>query len=187
MQNNIIHIVEGCRQNELRSQEALYRHCYPDMIRICLRYAFGNIGQAGILYNQSMLKVFKNIEQFKNEGAFLGWVRKVVVNVCVDNCRTKTRFQTLNLKESSEYILPVLPDIYNKLSSDEIIKLVHQLPKNTGLVFNLFAMEGYEHEEIGAMLGISTGTSKWHLNEARRLLKEKIETVFKKENLANAI
>jgi RNA polymerase sigma-70 factor (ECF subfamily) len=83
--------------------------------------------------------------------------------------------------------VPVVPEIYHKLSGDDILQLVHQLPKNTCLVFNLFVMEGYKHEEIGKILGISTGTSKWHLNEARRLLKEKIESLFKKENLANAI
>ena len=182
MQKSLIHIVEGCIKNELRSQEELYRHCYACMIKVCLRYAFGDLELAGSLYNQAMLKVLRNIGQFKNEGAFLGWVRKVVVNVCIDHCRTKTRFQLTDINETTEYILPVLPEIYNKLSGDEIIKLVHQLPKNTGLVFNLFVMEGYKHEEIGKMLDISSGTSKWHLNEARRLLKEKMETLFKIEN-----
>jgi RNA polymerase sigma-70 factor (ECF subfamily) len=157
------------------------------MIRLCLRYAFGDTDQAGTMYNQAMLNVFRSIKQFKNEGAFMGWIRKIVVNVCIDHCRKKTKFQAVDINNTAEYILPVLPEIYNKLSGDEIVKLIHQLPKNTGLVFNLFVMEGYKHEEIGATLGISTGTSKWHLNEARRLLKEKIETLFKKENLANAI
>jgi RNA polymerase sigma-70 factor (ECF subfamily) len=67
------------------------------------------------------------------------------------------------------------------------MKLVHELPRNTGLVFNLFVLEGYKHQEIGSLLNISEGTSKWHLNEARRILKEKIEALYKKENLANAI
>ena len=157
------------------------------MIKVCLRYAFGDIEIAGSLYNAAMLKVFRNIEQFKHEGEFLGWVRKVVVNVCIDHCRTKTKFQLIDVNETTEYILPVLPEIYNKISGDEIIQLIHQLPKNTGLVFNLFVLEGYKNNEIAHILGISTGTSKWHLNEARRLLKEKIEKLFKKETLANAI
>src|SRR5687768_11477642 len=157
------------------------------MIKVCLRYAFGDIEIAGSLYNAAMLKVFRNIEQFKHEGEFLGWVRKVVVNVCIDHCRTKTRFQLIDVNETTEYILPVLPEIYNKISGDEIIQLIHQLPKNTGLVFNLFVLEGYKHYEIGQILGISSGTSKWHLNEARRLLKEKMEKLLKKETLANAI
>jgi RNA polymerase sigma-70 factor, ECF subfamily len=157
------------------------------MIKVCLRYAFGDIELAGSLYNHSMLKVFRNVTQYKNEGEFLGWIRKIVVNVCIDHCRTQTKFKLTKVNETTEYILPVLPEIYNKLSGDEIMKLIHKLPKNTGLVFNLFVIEGYKHSEIGHMLGISAGTSKWHLNEARRLLKEKIENIFIKENLANAI
>lgn len=157
------------------------------MIKVCLRYAFGNMDDAGWLYNQAMLKILVHIDQYRNEGEFMGWVRRAVVNVCIDQCRKKTWFGMAELKEASEYILPVLPDIYNKFSGNDIMQLVHQLPRNTGLVFNLFVMEGYKHEEIGKILGISAGTSKWHLNEARRLLKEKIELFFKKENLANAI
>jgi RNA polymerase sigma-70 factor (ECF subfamily) len=165
----------------------LYRHCYPDMIKICLRYVFGDADHAGALYNQAMLRVFTNIEQFSNRGEFLGWVRKVVVNVCIDHCRTKARFRLIEITDSCDYVLPVLPEVYHKLSGNDILNLIYELPKNTGLVFNLFVMEGYKHGEIAALLGISAGTSKWHLNEARRLLKEKIESLFKKENLANAI
>jgi RNA polymerase sigma-70 factor (ECF subfamily) len=187
LQKNLLHIIEGCKQNELRAQEELYRYCYPDMLKVCLRYTSGDLDRAGGLYNQAMFKVFSNIIQFRNEGEFLGWIRKIVVNVCIDSCRSLAKFIVSDISETAEYILPVLPEIYNKISGNEIIKLVHQLPKNTGLVFNLFVMEGYKHNEIGAMLGISPGTSKWHLNEARRILKERIETVFKKEKLANAI
>jgi RNA polymerase sigma-70 factor (ECF subfamily) len=187
LQKNLLHIIEGCKRNELRAQEELYRHCYADMLKVCLRYTLGDTNKAGGLYNQAMFKVFTNIIQFRNEGEFLGWIRKIVVNVCIDSCRSGTKFAVTDIVETAEYILPVLPEIYNKISGNEIIKLVHELPKNTGLVFNLFVMEGYKHSEIGAMLGISPGTSKWHLNEARRLLKQKIEKVFKKETLANAI
>jgi len=181
------HIIEGCKKGDPRSQETLYRECYPVMIKVCLRYTFGDVDHAGGLFNKAMLKIFKNLQQFRNEGEFMGWVRRIVVNVCIDHCRSKTRFKIIDSQETPEYILPVVPEIYNKLSGDDIMKLVHQLPKNTGIVFNLFVMEGFKHDEIASMLGISTGTSKWHLNEARRLLKEKIEHLFKKENIANAI
>lgn len=157
------------------------------MIKVCLRYTFGDLDTAGGLFNAAMLKVFRNIGQFSHEGAFMGWVRRIVVNVCIDHCRLSSKLKYAEVKETTEYLLPVLPEIYNKLSAEDIVKLVRQLPKNTGLVFNLFVMEGYKHDEIGEILNISSGTSKWHLNEARRLLKEKIETLFKKENLANAI
>jgi RNA polymerase sigma-70 factor (ECF subfamily) len=155
------------------------------MIRVCLRYAGGSLSEAGALYNAAMLRVFRKIGQFRNEGEIMGWVRRIVVTVCIDNCRAQAPFSTDPIEASSEPA-PVLPDIYNRLSGSEILELVHRLPKNTGLVFNLFVMEGYRHEEIGKLLGISGGTSKWHLNEARRLLRQKLELLFKQENLANA-
>ena len=187
MPRPLVDITEGCRRGDPRAQEELYRLCYPEMIKVCLRYGSGDLDTAGTLYNGAMLKVFQKITQFRSEGEFLGWIRRIVVNVCIDHCRERARFRAADLNESNEYILPVLPEIYNKLSGDEIVRLVQQLPRNTGLVFNLFVLEGYRHEEIGGLLGISSGTSKWHLNEARRLLKEKIEQLFKRENLANAI
>ena len=187
MQINWQHTIEGCKKGDPRAQETLYRNCYPDMIKVCLRYSFGDLDLAGGFFNTAMLKVFKNLEQFKNEGEFMAWIRRIVVNVCIDHCRLKSKFRAVDIHDSSEYVLPVLPEIYNKLSGNEIMKLVNQLPKNTGLVFNLFVVEGFKHEEIAGILGISSGTSKWHLNEARRLLKEKIENLFKRENIANAI
>jgi RNA polymerase sigma-70 factor (ECF subfamily) len=157
------------------------------MIRICLRYVKGQADVAGSVYNQAMLNVFRNIHQYEGRNVIEAWIRRIVVNACIDHCRIGTKFIPMELKDSAAELLPIVPDAYNKISGNEIIRLIDELPTNTGLVFNLFAMEGYKHEEIGKMLGISTGTSKWHLSEARKLLKQKLETLFKKEQLANAI
>lgn len=157
------------------------------MIRICLRYAGGNIDDAAFIYNQAMFKVFVNIGSYSSHGSFEGWIKRIVINNCVDNCRKSIKFQTIELNDSAADIIPIIPDVYNRINSDDVLKLINELPKNTGLVFNLYVMEGYKHEEIGKLLGISTGTSKWHLSEARKLLKEKIETRFKKDFLKYAI
>ena len=117
----------------------------------------------------------------------MAWVRKIVVNTCIDHCRLKTKFHTVEMNEAQEYILPVIPDVYNKLSGNDIMSYVHELPKNTGVVFNLFVIDGYKHEEIARILGIAAGTSKWHLNEARRMLKEMIEMELKKNSLKHVI
>jgi len=157
------------------------------MIRICLRYCNGQPDIAGGIYNQAMLKVFQHIDQYAGKSEFEGWVRKIVVNTCIDHCRSSVTFETTNYNEMDPNLLPIIPDAYSRIHSSEIVKLIHELPKNTGLVFNLYVMEGYKHEEIGKILGISAGTSKWHLNEARKRLKQKLETLFTKEYLANAI
>lgn len=184
---NWLHIIEGCKQQDQKTQEEFYKLSYPVMIRICLRYCYGNEEEAAVLFNQGMLKVFRNIEQYKGEGELMAWVRKIIVNVCIDSLRKKIKFPTTEISNTVSNLVPVIPEVYTKISGSEIMGLIYELPKNTGLVFNLFVMEGYKHEEIGKMLGISTGTSKWHVNEARRLLKQRIETIFKKEFLANAI
>ena len=187
MHTNWPHIIEGCKKQSARSQEQLYRGFYPEMIRICLRYANGNIEDAAFIYNQAMFKVFMNIDQYRNEGSFEGWIKRIVVNSCVDSCRKHVKFQTIELNDGAADIVPIIPEVYNRINGEEVLNLIHELPGNTGLVFNLYVMEGYKHEEIGKLLGISTGTSKWHLSEARKLLKEKIETRFKKDFLKYAI
>src|SRR5689334_928867 len=157
------------------------------MIKLCLRYCKGQDDAASAVFNQGMLKVFTNIGQYAGRGEFEAWSRRIIVNACIDHCRESVRFRDEELKEESADLFPIIPDAYNRIDGNEIIKLLYELPKNTGLVFNLFAMDGYRHEEIGRILGISAGTSKWHVNEARKLLKQKLETLFKKEHLANAI
>ena len=157
------------------------------MMKVCMRYCNGQQDQAAAAYNQAMLKVFRNIDQYKGDGAPEAWIRRIMVNTCIDQQRSFLRFKPVEMNEKTADLIPVVPDTYNRISGQDIMNLVYELPKNTGMVFNLFVMEGYKHEEIGKILGISSGTSKWHLNEARKLLREKIDKLFKKEFLANAI
>ena len=179
-------IIEGCLRNDLQKQQELYSVCYSSMMKVCIRYSRDN-DEAGAIYNEGMLKVFNSIGQFRNEGDFEGWIRRIIVNTCIDHCRKQAKYKHQPLEVVIETSISVDPDIYQRLSGAEIISLMQGLPRNTALVFNLFVLEGYKHEEIGKLLGISGGTSKWHLNEARRLLKLKLETILKKEIYSNAI
>ena len=147
----------------------------------------GNTEDAAWVFNQAMLKVFQHINQYTGAGEPQAWIRRIVVNACIDQRRGGIKFQQKELDDNTAELLPVVPEVYNRISGNEIIRLINELPKNTALVFNLFVLEGYKHHEIGTLLDISPGTSKWHLNEARRLLKLKLETLFKKEYFANAI
>jgi RNA polymerase sigma-70 factor, ECF subfamily len=169
------------------AQEKLYRLFYTDMVRLCMRYCHGDQEIAASIYNTAMLKVFKNIQQYSGKGEFPAWVRSIVINASIDHCRSRAKFRETGLEDEMSDVVTIVPEVYNRISGNEIIQLIHELPANTALVFNLFIIEGYKHAEIGQLLGISPGTSKWHVNEARRLLKQKLETLFKKEYLANAI
>ena len=178
-------IIEGCKQQNPQSQEDLYRSCYAVMIKLCMRYARDS-DEAGALYNEAMLKVFNRLHQYEGKGDFQGWIRRIVVNTCIDHCRRQAKFVHHSLHEVPDNSKWVDPDIYNRLSAHDVIALLQHLPRNTALVFNLFVLEGYKHEEIGETLGISAGTSKWHLNEARRLLKLQLDHLLKKEIANNA-
>ena len=179
-------IIEGCKQQNPQSQEELYRGCHVDMIKLCVRYT-RDIDEAAAVFNEAMLKVFNTLHQFESRGNFLGWVRRIVVNTCIDHCRRQAKFTHYAIEQVPDDTISLDPDIYERLSAHDVISLLQELPRNTALVFNLFVLDGYKHEEIGQSLGISTGTSKWHLNEARRLLKSKLENLLKKEIYSDVI
>jgi RNA polymerase sigma-70 factor (ECF subfamily) len=179
-------IINGCKQQNPQDQERLYRGCYTAMMKLCCRYA-RDPDEAGALYNESMLKILTSLPQYRGSGELMGWIRRIVANTCIDHCRRQVKFASRSIDQSHDDIIRVDPDVYNRLSGNEVIGLLKDLPQNTALVFNLFVLEGYKHEEIGRLLGISPGTSKWHLSEGRRLLKNKLETTLKKEIYTNAI
>jgi RNA polymerase sigma-70 factor (ECF subfamily) len=168
------HIIEGCMQQQPASQEVLYKQLYSEMMGVCSRYTY-NEDDAAALYNEAMLKVFSKIKQYQFQGSFVGWVKRIVVNTCIDQCRKNTQFKNQQWvdEEKAEHVA-INDFICEQISANEILSFVHTLPKNTAFVFNMFVIEGYKHHEIASFLGITEGTSKWHLNEARRLLKDKI-------------
>jgi RNA polymerase sigma-70 factor, ECF subfamily len=169
-------MIEGCLQQNRKSQEQLYRHCHAPMLRVCRLYVW-QPQEAAALYNAAMLKVFTGIGQYANKGDLMAWVRRIVVNTCIDHCRQQARFVTQPLEGVQEEDYAIDPDVYAQLSASDSIQLLQGLPPASAMVFNLFAIEGYKHQEIAELLGISAGTSKWHLNEARRLLKQRLQNI----------
>jgi len=180
---NLDIIIKGCVKNETLSQQQLYKLCYPDMIKICYRYA-GDADGAGIIYNNAMLRVFKHIGSYTDEGKLMAWIKTIVVNCCIDFCKKKNIFrQSVPYINDEEIIL--MPDVFDRVSGKEIQQMIAQLPLATATVFNLFIYEGFTHKQIGEILGISEGTSKWHVSEAKKTLKTKINNLSETE-LKNA-
>jgi RNA polymerase sigma-70 factor (ECF subfamily) len=179
-------IIKGCLQQDASSQEQLYRICYPVMIKLCTRYS-SDKNEAGAIYNEAMLKVFKHFKQFRAQGDLAAWIRKIIVNTCVDFCRRQLKFVHQPPDETTMNEITLNPEVYGRISCNEVMRLLGELPRTTALVFNLFAIEGYKHEEIGKLLDIAAGNSKWHVNEARRILKHKLDVIVKKKYYLNAI
>lgn len=167
-------LITGCRRNDLQSQEQLYRLFYPEMIRICFRYA-GDSDGAGTIFNNAMLRVFKSIHQYKHEGKLTGWIKTIVIHCCLDFIKQKNRFTNKTVEPGQANDVTVDDHILENVSAMEIRQIITQLPGATAAVFNLYLYENFTHKQIGVSLGISEGTSKWHVNEARRLLKKKLE------------
>jgi RNA polymerase sigma-70 factor (ECF subfamily) len=116
--------------------------------------------------------VFKNLDKYdKTRAAVYTWIRTIIINSCLDFIKSRTtRTEWKELDQAVGVDLP--PDVFSKISSAEILRLVRQLPPATQAVFNLYVMDGYTHREIATMLGTSEGTSKWHLSESRRTLQK---------------
>ncbi len=167
-------IIRGCRQNDLQCQEQLYRLCYPDMIKICCRYA-GDMDGAGIIFNNAMLRVFKNIGAYHHQGKLTAWVKTIVINCCLDYIKQKSKFVDQPVTADHENEIAIAVEAFNHVSAKEIQKIINELPKATAAVFNLYIYENFTHKQIGKNLGISEGTSKWHVNDARKKLKTMLQ------------
>jgi len=129
--------------------------------------------QAEEVLNNGFLRAFQKIEQYTFQGSFEGWLRKIVFHAVSDYVKQNMQYsEKVMLVEKDQY---VHKDHADRLYYDQLMQLVESLPGATRAVFNMYVMDGFSHKEIGKMLGISEGTSKWHLSEGRRVLKMKIE------------
>ncbi|MFN2394609.1 MAG: RNA polymerase sigma factor [Bacteroidales bacterium] len=170
-------ILEGCRQGKRQYQEILYRRYARKMYGICLSYA-GNRPLAQDMLQEAFIKVFKNIGNFKSQGSFEGWIRKIVVNTSIDMLRQTGKEQFID-EEYTDLHISAENDALPKLQLKDLLEFIARLPKGSRMVFNLFAVEGYTHKEIAQELDISEGTSKSQFNRARHLLKDWIEETHK--------
>jgi RNA polymerase sigma-70 factor (ECF subfamily) len=129
--------------------------------------------QAEEVLNNGFLRAFQKVEQYTFQGSFEGWLRKIVFHAVSDYVKQNHKYnEKVVLVEKDQLIHK---DHADRLYYNELLGLVQSLPGATRAVFNMYVMEGFSHKEIGKTLGISEGTSKWHLSEGRRILKDKIE------------
>lgn len=165
-------LIQGCIRNERSAQEKMYKLFYPRMMSLVRRYIDQEM-QAEEVLNNGFLRAFQKVEQYTFQGSFEGWLRKIVFHAVSDYVKQNVKYnEKIVLVEKDQF---VHKDHADKLYYNELLEMVQTLPGATRAVFNMYVMEGFSHKEIGKNLGISEGTSKWHLSEGRRILKEKIE------------
>jgi len=166
-------LVEGCLANNRRAQEWLFRQFYGFAMTIALRYSRDEHDAADIL-SLAFVKVFKSLHSFdSSKGSLHAWIKRIVVNEGLDHIKSRSRFS-----ENVEIDTVQEPEVNNtvlaKMGAEEIMEIIKKLPPATHAVFVLYAVEGYNHREIAEQLGISEGTSKWHLSEARKFLQRQL-------------
>ncbi len=169
-------LIKGCRKGRPKSQEELYRRFASAMYGVCLQYASGEEDAQDIL-QEGFIKVFGKLDQVKTPAAFPGWIRRIMINTALEKYRSQVLLQRVddvndeNLKISGD-------EVFNELTCEELVALIQTLSPKYRMVFNLYAVEGYSHKEIGETLGISVGTSKSNLSRARAILQEKIKNIY---------
>ena len=177
-------LIRRCAEGEVRAQELLYRRYFSFAMSVCIRYTKDEY-EAMEIVNDSYMKVLDNIGEFDVSKPFRSWYGRILVNSAIDNYRRNTRhpsyIQITDLEATEEQE----PGIYTELSANDILSLFSQLPDNYRVTFNLFEIEGYSHEEIGQMLGISTSTSRSNLARAKKMLRELYKRNFNPAKSSN--
>ncbi|MFZ9848730.1 MAG: RNA polymerase sigma factor [Flavobacteriales bacterium] len=177
-------IIRGCIDGDRRSQQRLYEAYYGKMMAVCRRYAKDN-DEALDIFQEAFIKVFNNIHKYGDKGSFEGWIRRIMVNTAIDFIRrAKAGGQTVELTDRHTDTMGNHDDedegdsILGNVSYDELLKCVQNLSPAYKQVFNLYVVDGYQHQEIAEMLNISVGTSKSNLAKAkmnlRKFLSEKM-------------
>jgi RNA polymerase sigma-70 factor (ECF subfamily) len=171
-------IIEDCKRNKRSAQEKLYQLYYRYAMSISLPYS-NNEDEAMEVVNDGFIKVFMNIGNYEKGRSFKVWLRRILINTAIDNFRHNKKHNFL--MDSEDYSISSFDDdVIDVMSADEILNLVQDLSPAYKMVFNLYALEGYKHNEIAEMLNISIGTSKSNLAKARNKLKAAIQTLNSK-------
>ncbi|MBK9042344.1 MAG: sigma-70 family RNA polymerase sigma factor [Saprospiraceae bacterium] len=170
-------LIKQCIAGNRSAQKELYESYKVTLFVLCQRY-FNNIEDANDVLQEGFVKVFRDLHQYDdNKGHLISWIKKVFINTCLEKIRKKKLL--FNQISESHYEVPNDADIISDLHLKDITKMIQSLPLGYRTVFNLYVIEGFNHQEIGQQLGISESTSKTQLMKAKNMLKGKLETILK--------
>lgn len=173
--SNIEYLIKCCLRQEPEAQRHLYQSFASTLYSICLRYT-KNTPDAEDLLQDAFIKIFQNLDKYNHQGSFEGWLKRLTVNLAINNYHSKKKEQVEPLQETHEHHCH--NDILEHMNADQILVVIGRLPEGYRMVLNLYAIDGYTHKEIAQMLGISEGTSKSQLSRA----KASLLSMISKEN-----
>lgn len=165
-------LITDCKAGKREAQSRLYQLYAPMLFGVCLRYSRDRTEAEDSLHEGFVL-IFNKIDQFAFKGSFEGWMKKIMVNLSLEKCRT--RFKMQSVEDISIYDSQLADaDVYADMNAAKLLELIQNLPPQYRLVFNMYAIDGYSHKEISQALGIAEGTSKSNLARARKILQDKV-------------
>lgn len=166
-------LIQFCLRGDRQSQSRLYNIYVQKMFVVCLRYSKTR-EEAEEILQEGFMKVFEFLHQYKSTGSFEGWMRKIMVNCALQKYRSKGNLRPVVDIDAITEEYGVHEDIIAKIGTKELLNMVQQLPPAYRMIFNLYVFEGMKHREIAELLGISEGTSKSNLSDARAILQKAV-------------
>ncbi|MFH4963752.1 sigma-70 family RNA polymerase sigma factor [Gaetbulibacter sp. M235] len=164
-------LIENCKINDTQAQSELYKLFSSKLFSICLKYS-RNYAEAEDNLQDAFLTIFKKIGQYKHKGSFEGWLKRVTVNTVLQRYRNEKVFDIINEDIVDDVEIEIDDE---SISLDYLLQIIQGLPDRYRLVFNLYVLDGYSHNDIATMLDINIGTSKSNLARARQILMRTIE------------
>jgi RNA polymerase sigma-70 factor (ECF subfamily) len=164
-------IIEGCLNENKTYQNELYKRYSSKMMVVCLRYAKDKMEAEDIL-QEGFIKIYDNISKFRMQGSFEGWIRRIMVNTALNKIKT-TKMVFENIDDiGDEFIEPIIED--TTLNEKVLLDIISKLPKGYKYVFNMYAIEGFNHKEIANSLGIEEASSRSQYAKAKKYLQQKL-------------
>ncbi|WP_125723606.1 RNA polymerase sigma factor [Flavobacterium ustbae] len=171
-------IIKLAVENNRQAQQQIYSKFSSKMLSVCRQY-IKDIQLAEDVMITAFMKVFTNLKNFEHKGSFEGWIRRIMVNECISYLRVQKK---VKFAEDEFFVEESFNQIDSQFTVEQIQYLIDALPDGYKMVFNLYAIEGYKHNEIAKMLGINEGTSKSQLSHARKMLQTQITILKKQDN-----
>lgn len=166
-------LIEQCKNKNVNAQSQLYKLYASKLFSLCLKYS-KNYAEAEDNLQDAFVTIFNKIHQYTNKGSFEGWIKRITINTALQRYRQVSVFNLVN-EDAIEDTDVTLEGEEDDINLDFLLQIIQALPDRYRLVFNLYVLDGFSHNEISEMLKISSGTSKSNLSRARLILKEKIE------------
>ncbi|WP_113925035.1 RNA polymerase sigma factor [Cognataquiflexum aquatile] len=166
------HLIQEAKNGDRKSIELLYKQFYGYAMSVALRYS-NSREEACEIINDSFMKAFDKLDQYDNQNSFKGWLRRILINTSIDYYRKNIKHTAvMDIEKADAETLEA--DVIDRLSAEDILGILRELPEILRIIFNMYEIEGYSHNEISEQLGIPSSTSRTYLARAKKKLREKI-------------